>query len=117
MQYTLRIIDQSKNQLELAKNYSLGDEYFVRMKVPNRTPLKENEESLDFFHEHLQIFLGGDPLLTNVKELYEEDWKNIIGLVYSKDFKTYSILNTDVAYIVNENGKTFERLYGQYQKY
>lgn len=110
--YTLRIIDQMKVGGEESRNIYLGNKYDVLMKVEVTHSIKEHT---NMFTRAVSEFLGFDFKEVNNTDPIPVD-STITGLVYF-DNTTIPIRNFEVAYIVNNEGKTFERLYGQYKKY
>lgn len=110
--YTLRIIDQSKGGAEQRRNFYLGNNYNVIIKVPIReSDIVESYENP--FNLVLAEYYGIK------KENIEKELKNIdesiVGFVYSE--KLHPIRDFEVVYIVNSEGKTIERVRGIYEKY
>ena len=99
---TLRIINQNLTGCEQSKNISLeGDDYDVIMKA---TLAGDGENLFEFdMKQHYSSIPGNRD-------------ETIVGFVHGKN-KSHPIREYEVVYIVDENGKTFERVYGQYQKY
>ncbi len=103
--YTLRIIDQTQKGFEQRTNISLGDSYFTNMRI--------SEPGQKFSDDH--------PFMEFVKGFYGKDskasdFKDIVGFVYANNC-TYPIKESNVVYIVAFDGKTFERVYGMYEKH
>lgn len=102
---TLRIINQNLDSTEIARNICLeGNDYDVIWKVNNNVVKKESEGENLFKLTMRQHFDGP----------FEDD--TIVAFVCGKN-KTYPVRNYEVAYVINDEGKTIERIYGQYQKY
>lgn len=94
---TLRIIDQTLKNCERSADISLeGDDFDVIMKVEN------DEEGENLFENDMKSYYNG--------ESYDE---TIVGFVHGKT-RIHPIRKHEVAYIVNEDGKTIKRLYGLY---
>jgi len=101
---TLRIIDQTLSGAEQRRNISLeGDDYDVIMKIVTTEP--------EHCENHFKLAM---------KQYYSEvngqSDETIIGFVAGKN-KLHPIRELDVAFIVNDEGKTVERIFGHYKKY
>jgi len=103
MNYTLRIINQTHSGAEERRNSSLGTDYDVLMKTSRTCPDTPNR----FEQEQSKHFNIADTVID----------QTLVGFVFSKDGVRHPIRDFEVAYIVNENGQTFERVYGQYERY
>jgi len=106
MNYLLRIINQNLEGCERTINYSLGEDsytYLSKIKSVNASSEKSLFESTV------------DEYFKDIPCTYEEKEK-VRVIVFGKN-NTYVINNDEVAYIVNDEGKTMERIYGQYNKY
>lgn len=110
--YTLRIIDQTKNGGEWRKNYFLGKDYEILMKAPLKSTAPNEVPEDNVFNEALIGFYGEPILMT---DQYGRIDSNIIGFITGD--KTIPIRDHEVAYIINNEGKTIERVYGLYEKY
>lgn len=100
--YTLRTITNQRT-LETRKNYYLGEGYHVYFNVP----LNEGESIKE-----------GEHLFEEIANLYFSEAtipKDLIGMVESSSGELYPFFKKDAVYIVNMDGKTIERVYGQYQ--
>lgn len=94
---TLRIIDQTLAGCEQRRNICLeGNDYDVVMKVEN------DGKGGNFFENDMKHYFNGESID-----------ETIVGFVHGKN-KIHPIRDYEVAYIVNEDGKTIERLYGLY---
>ncbi len=106
MNLLLKIIDQSVEGIETANTIPLGEKgYYTLMNVDNPLEDKMNKQAwqnaLDGFrNDYPGTIIEG----------------KIVGFVYAQD-RTYPILSHNVYYAVNSEGKTMERIYGQYNKY
>jgi len=110
--YTLRIIDQTKVGAEERRNIFIGDEYSVLMSVPVKEEQEPMKEWDNKFSNAIKQFYGiqdGEPHNIEID-------RAIVGFVYINDV-TYPIRDFNVVYIVNKDGSTNERVYGQYVKY
>jgi len=105
--YTLRIIDQTKVGAEERRNIFIGNNYTVLMKVKKDEKIIENEQWYSEFEVAFKEFYDGT-------EITIDD--TIVGFVYAND-TVYPIRDFNVVYIVGNDGQTFERVYGIYQKY
>ncbi len=108
--YTLRIIDQTKVGGETKTNTYLGDEYSVTMVKPFREDDNPQKSHNNIFKKAILNFYGVED-----GDEYPLD-ETIVGFVYANS-RTYTIHSYQVVYIVNNEGQTFERLYGIYNKY
>ena len=110
--YTLRIIDQSKDGVEERRNTYLGNSYNVVMKVPIREDviLKVDESR---FNIALADFHG--ILRENIERDIESVDDTIIGFIYADSI--HPLRKNEVVYILNNEGKTIERVCGLYEKY
>lgn len=107
--YTLRIINQTENGAEERRNTYLGNNYDVLLKTPfdeGKVPTERNR-----FNRAISDFYG----LDINKEQDSPIDPTIIGFIYAEN--VHPIRDFEVAYIVNNEGKTVERIYGIYQKY
>lgn len=107
--YTLRIINQTQTGAEERKNIYLGSNYNVLLKTPfdeGMVPMERNR-----FNTALFDFYGLDINKDNDCQIDTA----IIGFVYAE--KAYPIRYFEVVYIVNNEGKTIERVYGLYAKH
>lgn len=107
--YTLRIINQTLVGAEERRNILFNCEYTVLMSIPisERTVFNGLEKaSSNSFDDALMNFYQKDP---------EPIGKKIVGFVYVNN-ATYPIYDYEVVYIVSDEGKTVERIYGMYQK-
>lgn len=102
--YTLRIINQSDNGSEERKNIFIGNEYSVLMK----TPIKD-ENGKEWINKFTNI-------LSDCESVGDDAKSNVVGFVFANN-ATYPIYDFNIVFIVNNEGKTFERIYGIYQKY
>lgn len=101
---TLRIINQNLESTEISRNICLGgNDYDVISKVKNNVVRKESEGENLFELTMKQHFQG---------EFVDD---SIVAFVSGKD-RINPVRNYEVAYIINEEGKTVERIYGQYIK-
>lgn len=99
---TLRIINQRLAQTEITRNICLeGEDYDVIKKVKNNI-VSDGNKSL--FEKTMVLHFEGD--------LVDE---TIVSFVLGKN-KTHPVRDYEVAYVINEDGKTIERIYGQYLK-
>lgn len=106
MSYLLRIINQNLPQTETAKNHSLeGEDYDIIYKVSNRCV----PEGTTPFEKALEDYFKELPQMPELKQ-------KVVAIVYGKN-RQHIINSDEVAYIVNDEGKTMERIYGQYNKY
>lgn len=106
MELLLRIIDQTLPECEQQKTYPLGnDGYSYVSKVKNG--IQDCVKTL--FESFVDDYFSGVPCSLEEKE-------NVAVVVQGKT-KPYIIKKHEVAYIVNSEGKTIERIYGQYVKY
>lgn len=106
MELLLRIIDQTLSQCEQQKTYPLGNEgYSCVAKVKNG--IDQSEPTL--FESSVKEYFKGVPCSSEEKE-------NVGVVVFGKT-RPFIIKKHEVAYIVNNEGKTIERIYGQYVKY
>ena len=99
---TLRIINQNLTNTETQRNICLeGNDYDVIYKVENHVVNSE-----------------GSVFYLTMKQHFEGDFVDdtVVAFVCGKN-KTHPVRNFEVAYIVNDEGKTIERIYGQYLKY
>lgn len=106
MSYLLRIIDQNLSQCEEQKNFSLeAEDYTVLIKVENNC-IDSGETK---FEKVLREYREEYPIDSDTLE-------SIIGFVFGKN-RIHPIRTFEVAFIVNSEGKTLERIYGHYNKY
>lgn len=104
--YAARVIDQSVTGVETAQNTPLGEGYTVVMRVygPDiaacKEPTKAWKELLDTY------FLD--------RKRIEAD--KIVGFIYGDNI-TVVLKDYNVVYVVNDEGKTVERVYGQIVRY
>lgn len=99
---TLRIINQNLEDSEIARNICLeGNNYDVIYKVDNAV-----------------ISTGENLFKSTMKQHFNGPFEDetIVAFVCGKN-KTHPVRNYEVAYVINDEGKTIERIYGQYQKY
>lgn len=112
--YTARIIDQSKNGGETRKNDYLGKTYSTLMKIePEKIPEVQIPRE-NIFNQAIRDYYN-DP---SMNFIHKEDGtidSNIVGFIYGES--TIPIRKNEVAYIVNSEGKTIERVCGLYKKY
>jgi hypothetical protein len=106
--YTLRIINQTQNGAEERRNTYLGNNYDVLLK----TPVKEVVNSIERnrFNRAITEFYG---IKDETEPVVVID-QTIIGFIYAET--VHPIRDFEVAYIINQEGKTIERIYGMYQK-
>jgi hypothetical protein len=107
--YTLRIIDQTKVGGETKTNTFLGNEYSVIMNKFLRDDNSPEKEHCNIFKKAIKSFYGAEE-----GDEYPLD-ETIVGFVYANN-KTYTIHSYQAVYIVNNEGQTFERLYGIYNR-
>jgi len=101
---TLRIINQDLDSTEISRNICLeGNDYDLIFKVEDNAVKKESEKDNIFQFTMKQYFSGE----------FTDD--TIVVFVCGKN-KTHPVRNYEVAYIINEEGKTIDRVYGQYHK-
>lgn len=99
---TLRIINQNLKGCEQERNISLeGDDFEIVMKSSN------HGEGENLFEYDMKNYYG---LIPGNRD------ETIIGFVHGKT-RAHPIRNYEVGYIVNDEGKTIKRIYGQYTKY
>lgn len=97
---TLRIIDQTLSNCEMHENHCLeGNDYAVVYKKD-----KHVEGAVDFFENSMRSHFSG--------ESYDD---TIVLFVYGKN-KIHPVRKHQAAYIVNDEGKTVERIFGLYIK-
>lgn len=106
MELLLRIIDQSLAGSEQSVNYPLGDSGYTTVHRVNNG-IAGSEETL--FQTCLNEYFKDMPCT-------DEEKDNVRVVVFGKN-NTYIVKWSQVAYIVNSEGKTIERIYGQYVKY
>lgn len=104
--YTLRIIDQTNLGAEKRDNIFIGNEYSIVMKVPEKPIIGEN-----YFNKAISSYHGID----NIDSDFSKD-SCIVGFIYYGS-NTRALNDWEVVYIVNQEGKTIERIYGTYEKY
>jgi len=106
--YTLRIIEQ-KDGLETRSNFFLGKNYTVHCRVP----LEENEMRREWvkplFETRLESFVGEEDLKTMLTD-------DVVGFIVNDKESITLFYKDQSVYIVNDDGKTFERVYGMYEK-
>lgn len=106
MNYLLKVIDQTKNGAEESVSYPIGDgNWRILLKTPERSQRSQNE-----FEEALNCYF--EDVLKSPDFIKER----VQGFLYTSSGATFVIYNDRVTYIVNENGKTYERIYGMYEK-
>lgn len=99
---TLRIINQELKGCEQRRNICLeGNDYEIVMRANNSG---EGENLFEFDMKNYYATIPGNRDET------------IVGFVHGKN-KAHPIREYEVAYIINDEGKTIERIYGLYQKY
>lgn len=111
MNLFLRTIDQTGKNSEEETDVFLGKGYTVIMKVANDT-----EELPESENKFINAVLLHYKQLNGVEVKEKNIDKNIVGIVYGYDNSTL-IYKHQVVYIVNENGQTYKRIYGQHKKY
>jgi hypothetical protein len=104
--YTLRIITQVNNGAEERRNILFDKEYSILMRVPSREDEIIMEGNNRFVKALLEFYAPGEDIID----------QTIIGFVYVNN-KTYAIHDYQVFYIVSDEGKTVERIYGTYNKH
>jgi len=105
--YTLRIIEKKKG-LEIRRNSILGKNYAVY----SRTPLDVDEyfkEGESLFEKKLESFVGEEALKTMLND-------NMVGFIENDKGAVTLFYQDQVVYIVTQDGKTLERVYGMYNK-
>lgn len=96
---TLRIINQQLEGCEMASNICLeGNDYDVVVKVENAV------QGDNFFENDMRSYYNG-----------ESRDETIVAFVHGKN-KIHPVRKHEVAYIVNDEGRTIERIYGLYVK-
>jgi hypothetical protein len=112
--YTLRIIDQTTNGGEKRRNIYLGKNYDILMKVePEKIPESQIAKE-NVFNQAIRDYYNDPELIFKCNEDGSID-STIVGFIYAETITP--IRNNEVVYIVNNEGKTVERVYGIYQKY
>lgn len=107
--YTLRIIDQTKVGGETRTNAYLGNEYSVIMNKFIREDDYPAKQHNHIFKKAILKYYGAEE-----GDEYPYD-ETIVGFIYANNI-TYPIHSYEVVYIVNNEGNTFERVYGMYTK-
>jgi len=105
--YTLRIIEQKKG-LETKRNSILGESYVIY----SRTPLDVDDcfkEGESLFEKKLESFVGYEYLKTMLND-------NVVGFIENDKGAVILFYQDQVVYIVTQDGKTLERVYGMYNK-
>lgn len=102
--YTLRQIRLIEGAEE-RDNVQIGDEYTVYYK---ETDWKERGNGE--FAKLLDRYFEDSP-----KDA-EDKTNEVVGFVMAKSGKLYPFFTSDAVFIVNQDGKTFERVYGQVRK-
>lgn len=108
MNFILRIINQNLNETQVSRNIPLENGYSVVSKINNR----HAGSGKTHFEQSVENYFEGIPHT-------ELEKANVVMIVHDMSGKNPSnaILNHEVAYIVNENGQTVERLHGMFIKY
>lgn len=106
MNLLLRIIDQSLSGSEQSVNYPLGDTGYTTVHRVNNG-IGGNEKTL--FQTCIDEYFKGVPCS-------DEERENVSVVVFGQN-NTHVVKSNQVAYIVNSEGKTIERVHGQYIKY
>lgn len=106
MNLLLKVIDQNLSECEQTKVYPLGDKgYSYVAKVNNG----KADCVKTLFESSVDDYFAGVPCSSEEKE-------NVQIVVYGEN-RTHIIKKHEVGYIVNSEGKTMEKIYGQYHKY
>ncbi len=105
---TLRIINQNIEGSELTQDICLeGNNYDVVMKADTSKLCTGFTKDDNLFALNMRAYF--EPRPDTVDE-------SIVGFVIGRNNR-HAIRNYNVAYIVNDEGKTVKRIYGQYTKY
>lgn len=107
----LRIINQSMSQCESSKNFELDNEYSTLFKVDNSC-MSDGETPFEKARREYFESVYGEGMSPPEIEGF-----HIVGFVMGQSGKQHPVKAHEVAYIVNTDGKTLERVYGHYKKY
>jgi len=109
MNYTARIIKPINGGTETS-NHALGDHYYTYYKTHKGDYV--DPEKKNIFQELSDQYFKDSPEVPPETDISDE----VIGFVCASDGKLHPFWDYNQVYIVNENGKTFERVYGMPKK-
>ena len=105
MNYTVRII-KPLNGAQETTNFSLGNHYYTYFRDHDNGKHSTDRENI--FDQISKRYFEHSPEVAPEKDISDV----VVGFVCGSDGKLYPFWDDYQVYIVNENGKTFERVYG-----
>lgn len=109
MDYTIRII-KPLNGTNESSNYSIGSHYSTYYATHIGDALNQNQQNV--FDKMRDDYFSHSPVVLLENDKVDE----VMGFVSASDGTLYPFWDHYEVYIVNESGKTFERVYGMPKK-